>query len=150
MSDHASLCSIDVGFDLRLHQTLARINQLPLDYEAGTGPDAERRTITAGAGVEAIGEALARAGYGVVVAQTANGREIQCTPPAWAPAGDCADHEWTGPVWAVQAKHDNYWCLGPSMLAALDRAGWRPDECRELWREDHTQSNYWAEPPSGE
>jgi hypothetical protein len=79
-----------------------------------------------------MAETLAKAGYSVVIALTASGRDVQCTPQDCAPSGDWPTYEWQGPAWAVQAKRDNHWCVGPSLDAAVSRAGWRDSELREL------------------
>jgi len=128
-----SLLSIDVGFDVRATGHLVRLAgwRAGVKYhpEPGSCMDtAECRT----ACIETMAETLAKAGYSVVVATTANGRDVQCTPQELAPAGDRPGYEWSGPAWAIQAKNDNYWCLGPSLFAVLSRSGWRDSELAEL------------------
>lgn len=122
-----SLRPIDVGFDPRVHGMLCRVTARTVDYL-----DAENRPQTVTGDEQLVAETLARAGYCVVVAETANGRDVQCTPAEHAPAGERPGYEWRGPVWAVQAKSDNYWCMGPSLHSAADRAGWTDGELRSL------------------
>jgi hypothetical protein len=123
-----SLLARDVGFDPRTTGHLVRIEYIPVRYMDGAKP-----TVTTTRDVEAIGEELARAGYSVVVAATTNGRDIQCTPQTEAPAGDWPKRKWTGPAWAVQARGDNYWCVGPSLTAVLTSSGWKNGEITALW-----------------
>lgn len=78
--------------------------------------------------VEQVADTLARAGYCVLVARTITGRDVQCTPQEHAPSGDWPTFTWHGPAWSVQKKNDNYWCVGPTLLSALSRAGWRDSE----------------------
>jgi hypothetical protein len=124
-----SLLAIDIGFDPRLHG-LVRL-ALPLrgvhtvqHHSAGT---CAITTVSTGTLVD-VAESLARAGYGVVVCCTANGRDVQVTPRDAAPTGD---GDLYGDIcWAVQARRDNYWCRGASLNAALDRAGWTEADLR--------------------
>lgn len=126
-----SIQAIDVGFDPRLAGggMLVAIADRHVRYDRPGTRGASAEVV---GDVEMVAETLARAGYSVVVARTANGRDVQCTPPEMAPVGDRPGYEWRGPVWAIQARNDNYWCLGPSLMAAAERAGWRPDELRPL------------------
>ncbi|MDI9430101.1 MAG: hypothetical protein QM570_00085 [Planctomycetota bacterium] len=124
-AETVSLLPIDVGFDLKATKHLVRLSGLDVTYEDGAG----RRAHVCGC-IETVAETLAQAGYHVVAAQTPAGRNIQCTPTADAPAGDgfCGSSF----TWAVQARRDNYWCRGASILAAIERAGFRPDEIKPL------------------
>jgi len=124
-SEPVSLLPLDVGFDLKVTKHLVRLSGLDVTYEDGAG----RRAHVSGC-LESVAETLAQAGYCIVAAQTPTGRDVQCTPTADAPSGEgfCG----SGITWAVQARNDNYWCRGPSILAAVDRAGWRPDEITPL------------------
>jgi hypothetical protein len=123
-----SLLARDVGFDPRTTGHLVRIEYIPVKYMDGAKP-----TVTTTRDVEALAEELARAGYSVVVARTANGRDVQCSPQDAAPAGDWPQYTWTGPAWAVQARNDNYWVVGPSLTAVLTSSGWRDSEITALW-----------------
>jgi hypothetical protein len=128
-----SLLAIDVGFDPRATGDLVRLDDWRRGVRYHPDPDSCMGQAECHAqDVETMAETLAKAGYSVVIALTANGRDVQCTPQERAPTGDRPGYDWTGPAWAVQAKHDNYWCVGPSLLAALDRAGWKPDELTEV------------------
>jgi hypothetical protein len=120
-----SLLPIDVGFDLKATKHLVRLSGLDVTYEGAAG----QRAHVSGC-IETVAEVLAQAGYCIVAAQTPTGRDIQCTPTGHAPAGDgfCG----SSVTWAVQARNDNYWCRGASILAAIERAGWRPDEIKPL------------------
>ena len=69
-------------------------------------------------------EELARAGYSVVAFLTANGRDVQCHPHDQAPSGNGPTFTWKGNTWSVQARNDNYWVNGPSLVSAITRAGW--------------------------
>lgn len=115
----ASLLPIDVGFDVRIQHMLVRLNEFPLRYMVGTGERSEERITSSDP--ESVAEELARAGYSVVAFETSTGRDVQCTLQADAPVGATADVDpdatpgftWTGNVWAVQARNDNYWCVVP-------------------------------------
>jgi len=134
----ASLLPIDVGFDLRVLHMLVRLTELPVRYMIGTG-ESSRKAITS-PDRESAAEQLARAGYSVVAFETSTGRDVQCTPRAEAPVGAGADVDpdatpgftWTGIVWSVQARNDNYWCNGPSLTSAITRAGWTLSELRPV------------------
>ena len=128
-----SLLAIDIGFDPRAHDMLVRLT----NWRDGVKyhPDRDSCMVTAtfhSPDMETIAETLAKAGYSIVIAQTANGRDVQCTPQSAAPAADKPGYDWTGPAWAVQAKNDNYWCVGPSLAAVLTRSGWGADEIRTI------------------
>ena len=128
-----SLLSIDVGFDLRVTHRLIRLTRWRHGVRYHPEPGSCLETAECHAqDVEAMAETLAKAGYSVVIAQTANGRDVQCTPQELAPDGDRPGYEWTGPAWAVQAKTDNSWRVGPSLLAVLSRSDWEPDDVTEL------------------
>jgi hypothetical protein len=128
-----SLLAIDVGFDPRATRTLIRLDNWRHGVRYHPEPESCMGQAECHArDVETMAETLAKAGYSVAIVQTPNGRDVQCTPQDRAPAGDRPDYDWTGPAWAVQARTDNYWCIGPSLLAAIDRAGWRPDELTDL------------------
>ena len=128
-----SLLPLDVGFDLREQQQIVRLARASSVRYLDEG---QERVVTGCP--ETIAETLARAGYSVVVATTRNGRDVQCSRQEAAPAGEQPGHEWQGPAWAVQAKVDNYWCVAPSLAAALDRAGWKPSEIEWLTEGDGT------------
>jgi len=121
---YASLLPLDVGFDLRVTKHSVRLSTLPLRYLDQGG----RQQVTS-PDPESAADVLARAGYSVVAFLTANGRDVQCTPANDAPPGATVDVDpdatpgftWTGPVWSVQARQDNYWCNGPSLVSALER-----------------------------
>jgi len=128
-----SLLSIDVGFDARATGHLVRLADWRdgVRYHPEPGSclgEAECRATT----MEEMAEPLARAGYSVVIVQTANGRDVQCTPRDKAPCGDVAKGQWNGPAWAVQARNDNYWCVRPTLAKALKAAGWTPGQVRSL------------------
>lgn len=123
-----SLLSIDVGFDVRATGHLVRL----ADWQDGVRYHPEPDSCLGAAEccattMEEMAETLVRAGYSIVIAQTPNGREVQCTPREHAPPGD-ADGEWDGPAWAVQARNDNYWCVRPTMEEAMKAAGWTPEQ----------------------
>src|SRR5271157_556322 len=121
---YASLLPLDVGFDLRVTKHSVRLSTLPLRYLDHGG----RQQVTS-PDPESAADVLARAGYSVVAFLTANGRDVQCTPANDAPPGATVDVDpdatpgftWTGPVWSVQARQDNYWCNGPSLVSAPER-----------------------------
>jgi hypothetical protein len=127
-----SLLSIDVGFDCRLHGLVRLPLPLKGQHEVAHHPGGDCiGTLYARGLIQDIAETLARSGYSVVPFRTANGRDVQCTPPEKAPPGD-GDMLYEGaPVWAVQAKNDNYWCRGSTYYAALERAGWTERELIE-------------------
>lgn len=128
-----SLLSIDIGFDLRAKNTLVRLVNWRHGVKYHPKPGScIGEAMCRSACLETVAETLARAGYSVIVATTANGRDVQCTPQEQAPAGDRPGYGWTGPAWAVQARNDNYWCVGPSLTAVLQRSGWRDSEVRPL------------------
>jgi len=121
-----SLTCVDIGFDCRLHG-LVRL-PLPLQgvHSVAHHPTSNTVDVIHATGtLVAVAEQLARNGYSVVPCLTNTGRDVQCTPSNNAPAGN-GDLLYRDPavVWAVQAKHDNYWCRGATLRAALGRAGW--------------------------
>jgi hypothetical protein len=124
-SESVSLLPLDVGFNPKMTKHLVRLGSLDVTYEDDTGS----RAHVSGC-LETVAETLARAGYGIVAARTPTGRDVQCTPTSEAPAGEgfCG----SGITWAVQARNDTIWCRGASILAAIERAGWRPDEITPL------------------
>jgi hypothetical protein len=131
MTDSYSLLPIDVGFDLRLHDMTTEIVYDGREY-VFAGDDDEPQTIRAEwANVDTVAETLARAGYAVRVATTDAGQRLECHPQDKAPAGELPSYTWTGPMWAAQTR-DGSWCLGPTLDAAIRRAGIRPDELRPL------------------
>jgi hypothetical protein len=128
-----SLLSIDVGFDPRAQRMLLRLAKWRDGVRYHPRPNscmqtAECRTQC----IETMAETLAKAGYSIIIASTASGRDVQCTPQHCAPHGERPTYEWQGPAWAVQAKNDNWWCVGPSLTSVLMRSGWRDSELREL------------------
>lgn len=127
-----SLLAIDVGFDPRVHDMLVNMTYWRTGVQYHPGPGCVGKAELRSPCLETMAETLAKAGYSVVVAHTANGRDVRCYPAGKAPNGDRPNYEWSGPVWAVQAKNDNYWCLGPSLTVALTRAGWRDSEVTPL------------------
>lgn len=128
-----SLLAIDIGFDVRATDMLVRLEHWRdgVTYHPDPGSCMGKAEIRS-ACIETVAETLAKAGYSVIVAKTATGREVQCTTQELAPVGDRPGYEWTGPAWAIQAKNDNYWCVGPSLLAVLQRSGWRDSELTPL------------------
>ncbi len=120
-----SLLPLDVGFDLRVTKTLVRLTGLCVAYLNPAG----KKCRTTGC-IETVVEELAAAGYHVVVAQTPTGQDVQCTPTSSAPIGDGFHGE--NVTWSVRDRTDTYWCTGASILQAIQRAEWTPDQIHPL------------------
>ena len=124
-----SLTCLDVGFDPRVSADRI-VLALPLRgvHTVAYHPRGQKSAVRDAVGtLVSVAEELARAGYSLVVCQTANGRNVECRPST---SGMRTADVLSDIVWSVQAKNDNVWMNGMTLESALEHAGWTEHDLR--------------------